>query len=230
MDWTSPKKAAELTEERLIEAILNGTFSINSNLPGERDLAAQLGVTRPTLREALQRMARDGWVEINQGKQTRVCNYLEEGNLAVLSALVSRQDALPFNFVGDLLQVRLLLAPTYARAAIQNSPEEIQEVLEDCLACSDNAEEYALADWDLHHRLAVCSGNPVFTLILNGFRDLYPVVGKVYFQNPEARRTSRMFYNGLLKSAQTKDLQLAEAVTWEAMKNSIDFWQAQLKG
>src|SRR5512136_2779504 len=55
--WEAPARPAELAETRLISAILDGTFPINSNLPAERELATKLGVTRPTLREALQRPA-----------------------------------------------------------------------------------------------------------------------------------------------------------------------------
>lgn len=230
MEWTSPKKPAKITEERLIEAILNGKFPLDSNLPGERELAVQLGVTRPTLREALQRMAHDGWVEINQGKPTRVCNYLEEGNLAVLAVLVRHQGAMPDNFVENLLQVRELLAPAYSQAAIENAPDEVQSVLEECLDLDDNPEDFALADWKLHHRLTVCSGNPVFTLILNGFQDLYPVMGEVYFRNPEARAASREFYSGLQKSILSKDSMLAKKVTKQAMEVSVGLWQIELKG
>jgi DNA-binding GntR family transcriptional regulator len=55
--WTTAPKPADLAENRLLDAILDGSFPINSNLPPERDLATQLGVTRPTLREALQRLS-----------------------------------------------------------------------------------------------------------------------------------------------------------------------------
>jgi GntR family negative regulator for fad regulon and positive regulator of fabA len=230
MEWTSPKKPAELTEERLIQAILNGKFPLDSNLPGERELAVQLGVTRPTLREALQRMARDGWVEINHGKPTRVCNYLQEGNLAVLAVLVRQQGNMPDNFVRALLQVRELLAPAYSQAAIENAPEEVLAVLEECLALEDTPEDFALADWKLHHRLTVCSGNPVFTLILNGFQDLYPVMGEIYFQNPEARAASREFYTKLQRSILLEDEILANEVTKQAMEVSVSLWQKELKG
>jgi GntR family negative regulator for fad regulon and positive regulator of fabA len=75
MDWQPVQKPAEMAETRLLEAILSGHFPINSNLPGERELAEQIGVTRPTLREALQRLARDGWLDIQQDKPTRVRDY-----------------------------------------------------------------------------------------------------------------------------------------------------------
>jgi DNA-binding FadR family transcriptional regulator len=46
-NWTAPPKPAELTTNRLIDAILDGSFPANSTLPGERQLAEMLGVTQP---------------------------------------------------------------------------------------------------------------------------------------------------------------------------------------
>lgn len=229
MDWITPQKPAEITENQLIEAILNGHFPINSTLPGERDLAAQMGVTRPTLREALQRLARDGWVEINQGKPTRVCNYWQEGNLAVLAAVAHHQTHLPPDFVPNLLSIRILLAPAYARAAVESHPQQLKGLLEQYSHLPEQAEDYALADWELHHRLTIWSGNPVFTLILNGFQDLYPVMGRRYFQEKTARAASQSFYQGLLDSIDAGDPEKAETVTREAMERSLALWQVMEK-
>jgi len=68
MDSQSPLKPAEVAEARLIEAILHARLPLGSFLPPERDLADGLGVTRPTLREAMRRMSRDGWLEIHTGR------------------------------------------------------------------------------------------------------------------------------------------------------------------
>ena len=84
-EWSAPQKAAEITERRLLDAVLDGTFPVGSKLPPERELAEMLGVTRPTLREALQRLSREGWIEIHHGRSTRVRNYWQEGNLLILN-------------------------------------------------------------------------------------------------------------------------------------------------
>jgi len=224
MNWTIPPKPAELTEKRLIEAILDGVFPVNSNLPGERALAELLGVTRPTLREAMQRLARDGWLEINQGKPTRVRDYWREGNLGVLATITRYHDHLPENFICNLLFVRQLMAPTYARLAVECKVECLIPLLEELTNLPDNASAYASADWDLHYQLTVCSGNPIFTLILNGFKELYPVVGKVYFQSHQARSRSKQFYQDLLVCARTGDAQGAHAVTDQVMRDSLEIW------
>lgn len=53
---TSHIRPSEHAESALVTAILDGEFPPGSALPGERVLAGQLGVTRPTLREAIQRL------------------------------------------------------------------------------------------------------------------------------------------------------------------------------
>ncbi|MDX9865152.1 MAG: fatty acid metabolism transcriptional regulator FadR [Anaerolineaceae bacterium] len=225
MHWNSPIKPAELTENRLIEAILEGHFPVNSHLPGERDLAEQLGVTRPTLREALQRLARDGWLEINQGKATRVRNYWTEGNLNVLATLVQFKNHLPENFVSDLLTVRRLLAPAYARLAVETHPQEICDLLTGLAKIPDTAEDFTTADWSLHQQLTILSGNPIFTLILNGFAELYIVMGHRYFAQPAGRKHSRQFYRDLLECARRKDGVGAETLVQKIMTESITLWQ-----
>ena len=54
-----PVQMSAYVEQALLTAILDGTYPPGTALPNERELAAQLQVTRPTLREALQRLARD---------------------------------------------------------------------------------------------------------------------------------------------------------------------------
>ncbi len=219
--WLQPPRTAELVENRLITAFLDGTFPIDSTLPAERELAVKLGVTRPTLRETLQRLARDGWIEIRHGKATRVRNYWEEGNLAVLAAVAQAPEFMPPNFVPNLLLVRRLLAPTYTRLAFERSPHMVLTLLDDLADLVDEPEAYAAADFQLHHTLTIASGNPVFTLIFNGFAGSYETLAVLYFSLPETRSRSRAFYDALraADSAET-----AQAIMEQVMVESIVFW------
>ena len=226
MDWTAPLKPAELAEQRLIEAILSDRFPIDSSLPAERELAAALGVTRPTLREALQRLARDGWIEIRHGKPTRVRNYWQEGNLAVLGTIAQHSDSLPSNFVANLLAIRLLMAPAYARLAVERQPERVIQLLETTHQLDGSAEALAEFDWHLHHQLTLASNNPVFTLILNGFSSLYRPMARRYFQTQAARENSLAYYAALLEAARSKNPLAAEQITRQTMQDSLVLWQA----
>jgi len=226
MAFHFPDRPAELAETQLIDAFLDGTFPVNSSLPSERELAALLGVTRPTLREVLQRLSRDGWIEIHHGKSTRVRDFWQEGSLTILGAISRHKANLPPTFIDDLLQIRALLAPTYFRLAFENRQLEVLELLQKSTELLDEPLAFSEWDWHLHYQMTVFSSNPAFTLILNGFMELYKTLGPVYFAIHSFRAHSRSFYTRLLDLARSDDRYLVEAETKRAMEESITNWQS----
>jgi GntR family negative regulator for fad regulon and positive regulator of fabA len=226
IDWSPPNRPAVYAEKSLILAILNNDYPPGSVLPAERELSAQLGVTRPTLREALQRLGRDGWLTIQQGKPTRVNDYWLEGGLNVLNALVQHSEKLSPAFIPNLLQVRLVMAPSYARLAVEHSPALVEDCLKDSTTLKDLPEEYASFDWRFHHTLTIASGNPVFTLILNGFAGFYEQMASRYFSISRARQASRDFYRLMSEAVINLDAISTESITRAMMSESIKIWES----
>lgn len=224
IERTPPQRPAAYAEEALVTAILDGDYPPGSALPGERELAARLGVTRPTLREALQRLHRDGWLAIRQGKPTVINDYWHDGGLNVLGALVRHSPALPEDFIPNLLEVRLAMAPAYIRAAVERSPAEVVAILEGHGMLVDTPEAYAAYDWRLHRGLTAASRNPVYALILNGFAGFYEQMACLYFAQPAARAASHSFYAALLAAARAGDAVEAERLSRDVMQQSITLW------
>lgn len=224
-EWNAPQRPAEYAEESVITAILNGDYPAGALLPAERELAVQLGVTRPTLREALQRLARDGWVTIRQGKSTVVNDIWREGGLNVLGDLVRYQHA-PDGFVRHLLEVRLAMAPAYTAAAVIHGREVMLAHLAAASTLEDDAAVFARYDWQLHHELTLACDNPIYALILNGFATFYEAVAVTYFSRAEARAVSRQFYAELLEAFEKGDAAGAEAISRRVMGESIALWHA----
>ena len=75
------RSPAAFAEEYIVDSIWNGKFPPGTILPAERELSELIGVTRTTLREVLQRLARDGWLTIQHGKPTRVNNIWDTAEL-----------------------------------------------------------------------------------------------------------------------------------------------------
>lgn len=222
--WLPPERPAELSERRIITAILDGTFAIDSNLPPERELSVQLGVTRPTLREALQRLARDGWLEIRQGRPTRVRNYWQEGNLAVLASIAQHQENLPPELVPWVLSARVLLAPAYTQMAIEKDAKSVARLLDSIEQIPDEPIAYSRFDWNLHRQLSIIAGNPFYTLFINSLQRLYDILGPRYFSQPEARRHSDTWYKGLFSCCKTCTGAEAHQLTERIMQESLDLW------
>jgi GntR family transcriptional regulator, negative regulator for fad regulon and positive regulator of fabA len=225
-----PQRPIDQAQRNLITAILRGDFPPGASLPGERTLAKQLGVTRPTLREALRRMETDGWLSIQHGKSTVVNDYQHDGGLNVLYDIVRYSDAIPADFVLNLLQVRCDLAPSYTRTALANDPATVITLLQAHTHLDDTPTAYAQYDWTLHHTLTVASGNPVYTMILNGFKDFYAALAaSTYFQLALARQKSADFYARLLEQATQGNLDQAETLTRRVMELSITLWDQASK-
>ncbi len=225
MRGTPPRKPATHAEESLIRAILSGAYPPGSALPAERELAERLGVTRPTLREVLGRLERDGWIAIHHGKPTVVNDFWTSGGLNVVSGIVRYAHVLPPDFVPNLLEMRLHISPIYARAAVERSPDQVVAFLLEGGRLRDTARDFADFDWRLHHLLTTVSGNPIYTLILNGFAGFYERMARIYFRQARAREASRSYYEALLRAARRADGQAAETTTRDVMARSLALWR-----
>ncbi len=93
----------------------------------------------------------------------------------------------------------------FIRGAIRNNPEQAAEILRGADEVDNSAEAYAEFDYRLHHQLSFASGNPIYALILNGFKGLYSRVGRYYFSDKQARETADAYYKTLLGLAETKN-------------------------
>ncbi|WGY46546.1 MULTISPECIES: fatty acid metabolism transcriptional regulator FadR [unclassified Vibrio] len=142
------KSPAGFAEKYIIESIWNGRFPPGSILPAERELSELIGVTRTTLREVLQRLARDGWLTIQHGKPTKVNQFMETSGLHILDTLMTLDVDNATNIVEDLLAARTNISPIFMRYAFkvnkENSARTIHTVIESCeaLVASESWDEF----------------------------------------------------------------------------------------
>lgn len=192
---------AGFAEQYIVESIWNGGFPPGSILPAERELSELIGVTRTTLREVLQRLARDGWLTIKHGKPTKVNNFWETSSLNILETLAQLdQEGIP-DLVDNLMSARTNISAIYVRGAIKNNPEKAIELLQQYHDIEDTGEAFAQFDYQLNKELVVASGNSIYLLILNGFKGLYSRIGRLYFSHPTGRELSRQYYDQLIELA-----------------------------
>lgn len=130
------KTPASFAEKYIIQSIWNGHFPQGSILPAERELSDLIGVTRTTLREVLQRLARDGWLTIQHGKPTKVNNYMKTASLSILDTLITLQGQNIAEVIDDLLAARTDFGGIFMRLAFKKeqkiSMQLIENVIEKC--------------------------------------------------------------------------------------------------
>lgn len=219
-----PLRPAQYTERLLITGILDGTYPPGSDLPAERGLAETLGVTRPTVREALQRLAAEGWVTIRHGRATRVNNYWETGGLALLGTLVKYRDLVPGELILSLLDFRMMVLPPVARYAADRAPGQVRNFLQQRGGLMPEASVFTAFDWRLQTLMARLSGNPIYPMLFNDFQTLFQTMGAFYFKHSRARKASMSYYDALYKALR-KSGDAAERVVRQAMEESAAIWK-----
>jgi GntR family negative regulator for fad regulon and positive regulator of fabA len=216
---------AGFAEEYIVESIWSGRFPPDTILPAERELSELIGVTRTTLREVLQRLARDGWLTIQHGKPTRVNNFWETSSLNILETLARLdQDGIP-ELVDHLLAARTAVSVVIIRAAIKKDAQRVIDTLADYDDLEDDGKAFAEYEYNLTHNLATASGNPVYVLMMNGFKGLFSRIGGYYFSNPEARELTKDYYAKLKGLAINSDVDGVPLVVRNYGIESGKVWQ-----
>jgi GntR family transcriptional regulator, transcriptional repressor for pyruvate dehydrogenase complex len=156
--------AFEETVERLLTAIRLGVVAPGERFPPEREFAAQLGISRITLREALRELAAAGYVETKRGRfgGTFILRQPEPMVHDELTRTARDMGA----HLDDALTFRRVVETGAAEMAARASlTMQQRENLAECLAAVNacDASSYRQADTRLHLAIADAAGSPLLT-------------------------------------------------------------------
>jgi DNA-binding FadR family transcriptional regulator len=162
--------------DQVLAEVVDGEIPVGDPLPSERRLAEVLGVSRPAVREALQRMAQTGLVQVRHGGATTVRDYRRHAGLDLLARLLVRHGELDPAVARSILEARLAVGPSVAAlAASRGGPALAATLTEttDLLAATDDDVErqvHALEFWD---QVVDAADSIVFRLMFNSLRAAY---------------------------------------------------------
>jgi GntR family transcriptional repressor for pyruvate dehydrogenase complex len=132
----------------------------------EEDLAAEFGVSRPTLREALRLLASGNLIRATKGPGGGifVARTAEEGMSQSLSDAIAMMLETGTVTLDELLEARLLLEVPLAGLAAYHPDEDTVKRLREIVAreseaAADDMETYAATDMEIHRTLAAAAGN-----------------------------------------------------------------------
>lgn len=164
---------------RLEGLILSGDWQPGERLPSERDLAGKLNISRPVLHEALVDLAAKGLVSIQPRRGVLVNDFRKTGSCAILSSLLTyHQGEFDPRFVKSLFEMRLLVETECARlAAVHATPEQL-DILRQLIEnqpIDENFDTEVLIeqDFEFHLQVAIASGNLMYPLVINSFKNVY---------------------------------------------------------
>jgi len=162
--------------QQILADVVTGEIAPGDPLPSERRLAEVLGVSRPAVREALQRVAAAGLVEVRQGDTTTVRDYRRHGSLDLLPRLLAPRGEVDLSVARSVLEARLLVGPKVAELAAERAGTRLDTLLHqtvDALAAEPDAvgrQRQALAFWD---HVVDGADSIAFRLMFNSLRAAY---------------------------------------------------------
>ncbi|MTV25351.1 FadR family transcriptional regulator [Nitriliruptoraceae bacterium ZYF776] len=163
--------------DQLVDEIVGGELPAGSPLPSERRLAEALGVSRPAVREALQRLAAGGLIDVRQGDATTVRDYLRSAGPELLPRLLLRDGSPDLAVVRAIMEARFALMPDVARRCATRRSEETAAELERLVArMADEVDDLPTVQRTAHELSSVLvdgSGNVVYRLLFNALEAAY---------------------------------------------------------
>ena len=154
--------------EQIEDSILKGALKPGDQLPAERELAQQFGVSRTAIREAVKALREKGLVEAYSGRGTFVRDGTSQAIRQSLDLMIKigQQDGSP-----HLAELRAILEPEIAALAAIRIDEQHLASMREAVNVMDGArndpDAYIEADLDFHLCLAEAAANPLILSLID---------------------------------------------------------------
>ena len=218
-----PKKVSSQIAEQIRGSILAGEFKPGDKLPPERELAELFGVSRPSVREALNVLASTGLVEAYQGGGTLVKSLVDLSQGTPLAELIKVERARAL----DVIEVRKGMESWTAFYAAQRAlPDDLRKMeqvvagMEQNLTGMNSSEDL---DANFHILIAKATHNIVWLhlmqSIFDSMKEFQQTVWRAVYLTPEDHRLLFEHHRRILESIVAKD----EAGARQAMLDHLTF-------
>lgn len=175
--------------------ILEGVLRDGDRLPGERDLARQLDVSRPILREALKMLEERGLILTRHGGGTYVADIIGQVFTTPVRELIATHRKATADYLEYRREMEAVAAEFAARRATPEDLVLLQAIMKrmDAAHASEDFEAEAACDVEFHNAVGECAHNIV---LLHTLRACYRLLSDGVFLNrariyelPDARNT-----------------------------------------
>lgn len=163
---------ANLVITYLRDHIRDGGLGPGARLPSETSISAELGVSRPVVREAMRSLAATGLIEMGVGRVATVSALSSDALREMLqnAVLIGQVD------VSHIMEMRRGIEIDMARLAAEHCTAdiaaELETVVADMTRSISDVGAYIALDLRLHLLLAKATGNPIYGMVLDAFRQL----------------------------------------------------------
>jgi len=154
--------------QQIEQSIRKGVLKAGDQLPAERELAEQFGVSRTAVREAVKALHEKGLVEAYPGRGTFITSETSNSIRITLDRMIKTGQ---LEGTLQLVEVREILEPEIAALAATRANEETLKEMRQAVKVMDEAQEdpdaYIEADLDFHLALAEAAANPIILSLID---------------------------------------------------------------
>jgi GntR family transcriptional repressor for pyruvate dehydrogenase complex len=157
--------------QQIEDSILKGALKPGDQLPAERELAQNFGVSRTAVREAVKALREKGLVEAYSGRGTFVTDGTSHAIRQSLDLMIRIGQQEGHEGSIHLAELRQILEPEIAALAVSRIEEQLLATMREAVATMDKSlhepAAYIEADLDFHLALAEAAGNPLVLSLLD---------------------------------------------------------------
>ena len=217
-----PQRLYRQIADQLRTLIQSGEFVAGSRLPAERDLAKQLGVSRPSVREALIALEVEGWVEVRTGSGVYVLDRTQHTQSAEKTIATTEWGPL------ELIRARRVVEGEMAAIAALQAKRKHLDAMRQALAdMTRDASAGVLpleGDRAFHSAIVESTGNVVLVETVHSFWDsrrgpLFTRLGG-YFETVQSWRSAIAEHTTILDAIAAHDGPAARAAMHTHMDKS----------
>ncbi|MDP3179782.1 MAG: FCD domain-containing protein [Spirochaetaceae bacterium] len=211
--------------------LLSGRIQAGDRLPPERELALDLGCSRPVVHAALTALQARGLVRVEPRRGAFAEDWRRSGSVELLLSMLAYSDGdLAPGLFDGLLEMRILIETETARlAALRLSPERLDEIerilARERLAVEPGPDAMVDLDYDFHLAVALASGNDVYPLLLNSFKRVYRAILAVFYADPAVVAPVFALHRKLGSAIASRDGRGAA----DAMREILEFGERHLR-
>jgi GntR family transcriptional repressor for pyruvate dehydrogenase complex len=178
----TPEKLSSAVVRQVEELILRGILQPGARLPSERELAERLGVSRPSLRDAIAQLQEAGLLSTKAGAGVFVADVLGSAFSPALTALFARHDEAAIDYISFRRDMEGLAAERAARLGSDTDLAVISAIFAKMESAHDtrSAEDEAALDAKFHMAIIEASHNVV---MLHMMRSMYELLRGGVFYN-----------------------------------------------